>query len=120
MTLLLSYIPIRCTVSLNMVFILNIISSLLSSHTSSYITAVVLAFSFVSMLHLLTLNFKDTTAVKDYFLILCHWFQHLYKIVLFPKFSKFHIFLNRYQACLYLIEYICYGDSKYSHLIPDF
>ena len=38
----------------------------------------------------------------------------------FTKFSKFHEFLNQYQACLYLFKCIPYGDSKYSHQIPEF
>ena len=42
----------------------------------------------------------------------------------FVKFSNFqrlfHKLLNQYQACLYLFECIFQGDSKYSHLIPEF
>ena len=38
---------------------------------------------------------------------------------MFFKFSKFHRFLNQYQACLYLFECIFHGDSKYSHQILE-
>ena len=35
-------------------------------------------------------------------------------------FSKFHKFLNQYQACLYLFKCISHCDSKYSHQILEF
>ena len=39
--------------------------------------------------------------------------------VFYPKFSKFHNFLNQYQACFYLFECISHGDSRNSYQIPQ-
>ena len=48
-----------------------------------------------------------------------HWFL-LSKNVFLKLQCLFHEIINQYQACLYSVECISHGDSKYCHEIPQF
>ena len=64
---------------------------------------------------------NNVTRVVCLFVPLTHRTRELVSLSksTFEFWRLFQEFLNRYQACLYLSEYIFHGDSKYNHQITD-